>query len=374
MPDSRRKLWTWLSVALLCGILFFGLRPRDQSLANNVNWLKGQNGIHFRKYGIAYSPAFIDPHLAEENGLAIELALRPPAPHPDGFGFILALDNGDDARQLVLGQWRSWLILMNGDDYAHKKRLKRLSVDLAALPGDPLFLAIVSGAKGTVVYVNGKTAAARDDVVLKIPPGATSRLIVGNSAYGSHSWQGDVCGLALYGRELAAAAVAGHYRRWAAERHFGYTLDSRPLAAYFFDEKEGQIARDHAGGANLEIPRKSKALRRNILAPPWDDFEFDRDFIIDGVLNFLGFIPLGIALAASLARWAGRLKANALPVAVAIGVLTSLFIELSQSSMPSRSSSLLDLMLNSAGALAGALICRICAVCHHCIPQSQRKA
>jgi len=115
-------------------------------------------------------------------------------------------------------------------------------------------------------------------------------------------------------------------------------------------------------------------LRRNILAPPWDDFEFDRDFIIDGVLNFLGFIPLGIALAASLARWAGRLKANALPVAVAIGVLTSLFIELSQSSMPSRSSSLLDLMLNSAGALAGALICRICAVCHHCVPQSQRKA
>jgi len=65
------------------------------------------------------------------------------------------------------------------------------------------------------------------------------------------------------------------------------------------------------------------------------------------------------------ATQSARLKAGAFLTAVSIGILTSLFIEISQSWMPSRSSTLLDLILNSAGTVAGAATYMIYARYRH---------
>ena len=357
MPDSgHRAALACLVLVLLAGILFFGLRPKDLILSNNVNWLKDRNGLHFRKYGLAFSPPFIDPSdggISEQKDLSIELAVKIKIQDSKAFRFLMALDNGDDSRQFVVGQWRAWLIVMNGDDYAHKRKLKRVSLDTTLLSGKILFLTIVLGADGTDVFVNGKPAAAKKDVLLKIPPGNRSRLILGNSAYGIHSWQGDVYGLAIYNRRLAADDVSENYRQWSGSQTFNYALAKHPLAVYFFDEKRGELARDRAGAAHLELPRRMKVLRRKLLALPWEDFEFNRDFVMDVAANFIAFVPFGFVLLAALSQMGARLKAGAFLTAVSIGILTSLFIEISQSWMPSRSSTLLDLILNSAGTVAG---------------------
>lgn len=351
-----------MALVLLGGILFFGLRPKDLTLSNNVRWLTDENGIHFRKYSIAFSPSFLASGtggISEENDFSIELALKPKVPPADGFSILLALDNGDDSRQLVVGQWRSWLVVMNGNDYAYKKRIKRLAVDTALLPADRIFITIAVDSGGTHIYANGKKAVEKNDVILKIPAGDKTRVIVGNSAYGTNSWQGNVYGLTIYNRRLAENAVSAHYRRWSAGRSFGYALQARPQALYLFDEKAGVLARDHAGGAHLELPKKMRALRRRVLAPPWEDFEFNRSLIVDVVLNVIAFIPLGFVLAAVLRGWGGPLKAHALLTAAGLCVLTSLFIEISQSWMPSRSSTLLDLILNTLGALTGVVSYRV---------------
>jgi len=359
---NYRIVYACLALAMLGGILFFGLRPKDLTLCNNIDWISDRNGIQFRKYSIAFSPIFIE---SGTDGFSLEMALSPKIRHSDSFSIVLSIDNGVDSQQLVIGQWQSWFIVMNGDDYAHKKKIKRLAVNIETLPPGIQFVTITSGSGGTYLYCNGVATVVKNDFFLKIPEGGKSRIIVGNSAYGKHPWQGDVYGLAIYNRRLAAGDVSENYRQWSGSQTFNYALAKHPLAVYFFDEKRGELARDRAGAAHLELPRRMKVLRRKLLALPWEDFEFNRDFVMDVAANFIAFVPFGFVLLAALSQMGARLKAGAFLTAVSIGILTSLFIEISQSWMPSRSSTLLDLILNSAGTVAGATALMIYARYRH---------
>ena len=101
-----------LSFAVLAGMLLFGLQTKDFNFSNNVHWIEGQAGIRFDKYGIAYMDpieAFEKENGPGSNGFSIEMALK-PSRHQDGFSLILALHSGSDESQLVVGQWRSWII------------------------------------------------------------------------------------------------------------------------------------------------------------------------------------------------------------------------------------------------------------------------
>jgi hypothetical protein len=92
-----------LSVAVLFGILFLGLRPKGFNYSNNVKWISDQSGIRFGKYGMAYTKAFIDSiekNMSDTNGFSLEIALKPVSYHEGGFNFILALHNGKDGKNL----------------------------------------------------------------------------------------------------------------------------------------------------------------------------------------------------------------------------------------------------------------------------------
>jgi hypothetical protein len=361
VSDNFRRIFTtgiWL--VIFVGILFFGLRPKDLTLTNNIQWLTSQNGIQLSPYGIAYSPPFIASAPSgnrQETELTIELAVQTDSNPSRQFSFVLAFDNGKDSAQLLLGQWRSWLILMNGDDYAHKKKRRRLSVNTAKLPDGVLFLTITTGSNGTYLHCNGKLAAAEEDLTLTIPSGDKSRLLLGSSAYGTQSWRGKIYGLAIYPKVLDVNTIDVHYRSWTRQRDFRFALRDDPLALYAFDEKKGEKVRDDAGSADLEIPRSFRGLRRQVLALPWKNFEYNKGFLVDALLNLVAFVPFGFFTVATLRQLGGGLKANAFLLAVLLGVLTSLLIEISQSWLPSRSSTLLDLTLNSLGSLAGVAAC-----------------
>ena len=90
-----------------------------------------------------------------ENGFSIEIALK-PLNYEEGFNFIFALHNGNDRNQLLVGQWRSWIIAMNGDDYDHKRRVKRISVDIASQSSKVRVLTITTGQEGTKAYIDGQ--------------------------------------------------------------------------------------------------------------------------------------------------------------------------------------------------------------------------
>jgi len=57
---NRLKLLFGLVIAILLGVLFFGLRPKDFTFTNGVNWISERPGIRFSKYGIAYTDPFVE--------------------------------------------------------------------------------------------------------------------------------------------------------------------------------------------------------------------------------------------------------------------------------------------------------------------------
>ena len=159
--------WIALTIAVLCGILFFGLRPKDFSFSNHVEWITKQPGIRFGRYGIAYTvpiKALSKTNDAYTNGFSIEIALKPESYHEEGFNVILALHDGIDGEQLIVGQWRSWFIIMNGDDYDHRRRTKRITIKPDETPPPRTrYVAIATGKNGTRVYLDGRIVRTDKD-------------------------------------------------------------------------------------------------------------------------------------------------------------------------------------------------------------------
>lgn len=258
-----------LSIMVLLLILYFGLRPKDFVFSNNVRWIQAQAGIHFGKYGIAYTPALGEwvEEGKEQCEFSIEIALKAFDESMDGFGFILSCHNGKDREQLLMAQWRSWLILMNGDDYAHKRKTKRLSVDMALMPQEPRFITITTGQEGTRLYLDGHMVREKKDLTLKMPNEIQPRLLLGNSVYGRHSWAGDIYGLAVYRYRLSAMDAANHFRQWSDDQSFSFAAKERPFVLYLFDEKEGTTVLDHAAPHyHMEIPPRMQILKKDILS------------------------------------------------------------------------------------------------------------
>ena len=355
---------------MLLGILFFGLNPRGFHLQNNVTWIEDQNGIHFGKYGIAYTNSPFDSspsHSQTPNSLSVEIALKPDVTHHQGFEFLLVMHNGEDSKQLLIGKWRSWIIVMNGDDYENKKRKKRIAVREALPPQKIRFVTITSGQEGTKVYLDGQLAGAKEDLILEVPDGKTeTRLVVGNSVYGRDSWAGDIYGLALFGYALTARDVELHFKRWSRERSFAFAKEEAPKVLYIFNEKAGEKAFDRSGGNHhLEIPARMKILKRELLVAPWHGITLNRSFLVDIAINILGFIPFGFFLAATFLSTGGFVGRHGALIAVFICLVISLIIEITQAWMPSRSSQMLDVILNTLGAWLGAMLYRFSSLRFH---------
>jgi hypothetical protein len=358
----RFKILAGFSVAILFGILFFGLTPKDFSFSNKANWLTDKSGIRFSKYGIAYTHPSVSlsaEKLSESNGFTIEISLKPKSFHEEGFNFLFAIHAGNDRDQLLVGQYRSWVVIMNGDDYDHKRKTKRAAVNIASQNPQKTFLTITSGMEGSKVYVDGQLVHTQKDLILKLPKGDKPRFLFGNSVYGRHSWMGDVYGFAFYGKILNTQDIMIHFNKWSKDQNFLFAKKDKPYILYLFDEKSEVRAFDHGGGNNdLKVSSRMHILEKQILSPPWIGFELNKSSIQDILLNLVGFIPLGFILAATLSQNNVVFKQHAVLMTVVFCFIVSLTIEVLQAWMPSRSSQMMDLMLNTVGALIGAMVCR----------------
>lgn len=348
------KWWVGLTIAVLFVTLFFGLRPKGYHFSNDVTWLLKQPGIRFKGYGIAYTEPIKELNKAgnvNTNGFSIEIALKPATYHENVFNFLLAIHNGDDGKQLVIGQWRSSLIIMNGDDYSHKRKMKRIAIKLAEDSPIPQMVTITTGKDGTHIYLDGRLIRKQRDLTLKIPQGDNARLLLGNSVYGRNDWNGDVLGLAVYWYPLSGQDAATQFRQWFKDKSFLFAQKYHPDMLYVFDEQSGEKVIDHAGGnIDFHIPSKMKILDKKILSFSLSGLTFNADFMI----NLIGFIPLGFFLNATFAKTGGGFERQGFLITVVFCFFVSLFIEVFQAWIPSRNSDVLDLVLNTFGGLLGA--------------------
>jgi hypothetical protein len=345
----------------LFGILILGLNPKDFYFSNNVKRTSQPQGIKFGKIGIAFTEAFLEPfskNISELSEFSFEISLKPQGHHEGIFSFIIALHDGEDSEQLLMGQWRTHIILMNADHYNYKRQMKRISFETATLPSEEFFITVTTGKGGTKLYIDGQLLLQKNDLTLKIPNGGTrTRLIIGNSAYGRNFWKGKVYGLAFYQYKLTSHQVKIHHDQWSKYKNFSFAKKENPYLLYLFNETNISTVVDRSGHNNhLNIPSRMRILKKRFLRQPTGILNFNSVPIKDIILNLIGFIPFGIILTASLIRMDGFIGKHGQLMTVVFGLLLSLTIEIIQSWMPTRYSSILDLVLNTSGTLAGATI------------------
>jgi VanZ family protein len=344
-----------LLASVIVGMLYFGFRLKGFRPTNNVRWAAQGPGLSFGSYGIAYSePIHLNPAKAQR--LSLEIAVQ-PGRIGTGVHFVLVAHDGQDAHQLLIGQWRSELIVMNGDDYENRRKSPKIIANIGRMLPSPVLISIVSGGNGTRLYLNGKLRKENAALNLSWPDqGRGARLILGNSVYGHHYWRGTVDGLAVYTHELNRRQVRDHYKAWREDGDFEFAAADAPEMFFLLNEGAGELAHDRSGnGHHLIVPAYMKILKKEILIAPWRMGGRPWDDDMDEVVNFIGFWPLGFLLAAAL-NHSRRYKRYYWPVAILGGFLFSLTIEIGQAWIPSRTSSLLDLILNTAGTAAGVLL------------------
>jgi VanZ family protein len=233
----------------------------------------------------------------------------------------------------------------------HPPAFRSLWLDRALQENQTRFVTITSGPQGTVLYLEGVRARA----YAYTPAGSNlaGRLVLGHSTEGRNTWAGNLLGLAVYDHMLSSEEVFRNYQAWTGGRSEELKAEKGVVGLYLFGEHSGDAVRNHAGSMpELIIPARFSVLRK---VPLIRSFKLHRSDLKDAVINILGFVPFGLLVSAYL-RWNQLSGRKAAIFAVIVGGVTSLLIEWLQVYLPSRDSSLLDLINNMIGSGLGAVL------------------
>lgn len=343
--------------------MYAGLAPLEFEPENAVRWSQPGPGLLFERSGIAFSETPVVWPVSEQPGeVSVELWVVPADEPDDRMGHVFAIFDGSRIDPLLVGQWKSGLVVRNRvADGSGSVRYRELGALGDLRRDEPRFIAVTSSAQGTAVYLDGHETGHRSNIpVIDAGEAFGGRLVLGNSASGTAPWQGELQGIAVYRRALTAEAIARHHARVAAGAVSMLAGEPGLVALYPFDEGSGDSAGSRvAGGPRLHLPAAFRRLRTQTLQLP--ELRGRRPATIgwDALLNVLGFAPLGFFAVAAARRRGWGAGGGVVIGAVALGVGLSLGIELVQVELPARVSSATDLVCNALGTALGAWLgCR----------------
>jgi hypothetical protein len=302
---------------------------------NSISWGSGDRGVVFERPGVLVGTDPLAISKSQPDAITIELWLRPEGEREKNTdtGTIVAFYLGDRAHQFRIDQYRTGIALRWPDGsafYAHD-----------AMPrGKVSSVTITSDMTGVSVYTNGKFIRSNSSLHI------TSSLLSGNVSVGTSAgtdnrWLGELRAFTIHNRVLAQPTV--------------WREDTRPdpvglQVFYDFQKPDGAtIANLGAAGGTLRIPDHYQVPAKDVLAPL--DFHHPNDF----VMNIIGFIPFGFFACGFLE--ARRARYPILTVAI-LSTVFSVAIEIVQIGLPTRDSSLTDVLTNFVGGTAGAWLWR----------------
>jgi VanZ family protein len=352
----------WLCIALTAGLLMVGLWPFSFFPRNQVGWLPDRDGLKFRPAGIAYDPELLpvparEPAAGSPGAYTIELWLKPGfLPGTDVF-HILTIDDGRKISNLVLCQWLTNLELrVRADDV--RRGYNEVGGEGRLLPQTEQFLTVTADTNEIIYYAEGRPVDRFPRSMLP-SGGLNGRVILGDAAEGKHPWRGQLFGLAIFHRALAAAEVARDFSLWTNHQAANLAGVRDLSALYLFDERHGTWAGDRSPNRHrMLIPAHYQVLRKQVLTPPWEDFQFDFSELRDDVVNVSGFLPYGFCVFLFRRMNFKESSRNSFWITVVVGGGVSLLIELIQVWLPDRYSSSTDWLFNVLGTGLGALIAR----------------
>jgi VanZ like family/Concanavalin A-like lectin/glucanases superfamily len=341
-------------LAILGGILVAGLWPFNPRPCNEVKWLDKENGIEFRPDGIIFTdePLSISPSKGEHTSLEIWLQ-----PAMDDTAPILCIYKRQPHEDFKLLQYGDTLLLQ----IERGSGLAALEIEHVLHPLQNTFVTITSNPQRTAVYINGVLAKASSHFIVT-PGNLSGRLVAGSQPFDYDTWGGQLRALAIYDQELTASQASAHYRSWTN----GTAASDAPLdlenaiALYRFDEHRGRLVHNAAApGPNLVIPSTFSVPQKKFLEPPWASATLDWAYCQDIAINIAGFVPLGFFFCAFLDMGPHPRRLSAPLVAIAIGTGMSLMIEILQFYLPTRDSSLTDVISNTLGTVIGVTLYRV---------------
>lgn len=346
LPRGRAAL-TSLCVLTWVGLLVVGWWPFNFIPRNRVMWLRDRHGVHFDRYGQVFSPP--PPSPKKYSGpLSIEIWLRSSQRSFDYSE--IACFGGYRGTGLAIAQSGPDMVVegvFSGSDGSFKKR--RIFLSKAFADGSDRFVTITADDDRTSIYLDGT-------VQRSLPPlrvdDVFAGLLIGHSPDLNDAWSGDLLGLGVYRRILASDEVRRDRDLWRAGNSAVLAAEDT-VDLYPVDEGRGTLIHNRAGsGPDLAIP--SRFYRQGSIFLE-HSLPLDRPQLKDIVVNIAGFVPFGFLLAlwaSSVMRLSQR---RCVLVAAAGGALTSLLIETLQIYLPTRDSSLIDVIGNSFGSACGAL-------------------
>jgi VanZ family protein len=340
-----------ISVILLLGMLIACLWP-FHAPGNTTSWVTAGHGIAFGRHGVLLgSDRLILPGSQETASFSLELLLRTD-PFRDK-GSILGVYSAENPRLFSIGQVHGVLALQGAS--AADRRLgdgASFQVSDVFAPGKAVFISITSDERGTKVYIDG--------IFRKAAPGFritnsmfSGTLVCGTSPVSGYHWAGQLLGLAISASGLTPAQVLKDYTSWTGRGRPNISNPDALLALYLFEEGAGNRLRSEVpGGSDLYMPERYFVPAKAVLSPPslddWDDI----------LANIIGFLPFGFTLCGFLSSFRPtRIQIMIVFTTVICGGL-SLSIESLQAFLPTRDSSMTDVITNLLGGALGALMYR----------------
>jgi hypothetical protein len=342
-----------ICLAMLCGLLVAGLWPFDFAPGNRVQWLVNRNGIHFNEPSQIYSTLTEreSNRTAVNSSFSIEIWLQPERISDRRRTIFSTYDTGR-GEGLGIAQSVTDLLIRGrfvGADGAVNTR--SIYLDDCFREGSERFVTVISGPQGTAIYLEGVREKVVPDQLE--PESLSGRLLLGDSVSSNRTWAGTVFGLATYDRALSDVEVLEQYHAWTTKLNEVVGLGGI-TAFYPFDEKSGEVAHNHVGKLpDMVIPKKFHPLRRAFLNP---SFQFVKSDIEDAIVNIIGFVPFGLLVSAYFHRGLPFPRYLAILLTILAGGFTSLVIECLQAYLPTRTSSLPDVINNIVGTAVGAML------------------
>ncbi len=350
----KRRSIDILFAAIVAVTLLFGIKPKGFRLYNKAVWTTTPSpGLAFRRPSVAHTRKPLGPALAHASAITFEILYTSGWRSSRYTAWIAGIE-GLRGSDLWIGAWRHCLMVNGqtpGGNDAHAGACRKKSSITDTKPpvharAEPVRLTATMSGKGTWIYLDGRLKGAYPGrVLMPESPGSLGRLVVGSAPEGSSSWIGTIHELAIYDTILLPGAGAAYARIRRPE----------PIVRYRFDSGRERISSAGAAPIDLHIPRIHTAVRPRLFNPPWRDFKLKRGYAADMIINLFGFIPFGLAAFAWFRVRFGFSAAHALLLASLGGFAFSFAIELTQAFMPTRSSQLIDLILNAVGAALGAV-------------------
>lgn len=361
-PNERRhraKVVLGSACAVVfCVLVFAALWPFTPFPPNQVSWLTTEHGLRFGRDGIVYSSRGFDPNPSSGNELcSLELLIEPANFYVANSETILGFYAPDSPTRFRLIQRHDELFVQQ-DFKDQRNRLYTEEIEAAHVFLDRTrsLFTITSTGEGTIVYRDGQFIESNSRFGMNCES-VSGQLILGNSPTAYDPWQGDILGMAFYRGGLNKDQVRSHFESWnQAAIPAGLERDGL-VSLYTFSEGRGATVHDGTTQrVDLTIPSTFDTPHKPFLAPPWQEYSPDLDYLWDVVINIAGFVPFGFFLCAYFfcdSSWR-----SAAIRAFALGGLLSLSFEVSQGMLPSRSSGMTDIITNTMGTGIGVLLCK----------------